>query len=77
LDETDFTQVLEHDYKFEQIQKAMQELDNSSKDIIYWKYIEEKSNAEISSILSISEDNIRQKISRAIKHLKSLLETDL
>lgn len=77
IDGSDFTEILEHDYKFDQIQNAMIELDISSKDIIYWKYIEEKSNEEISNILWISEENIRQKISRAIKHLKTLLETDL
>lgn len=77
IDESDIMTLLEQDFKFEQIQKAMKELDDHHKDIIYRKFIEEKSNEEISLLLGISQENIRQKISRAIKHLKTLLETDL
>jgi DNA-directed RNA polymerase specialized sigma subunit len=53
----------------------MKELDDWSKDIIYWKFIEEKSNEEIEILLWISNDNVRQKLSRAIKQLKSRLES--
>jgi DNA-directed RNA polymerase specialized sigma subunit len=49
-------------------------LDDLSKDIIYLKFIEEKNNDEIEQILWLTQENIRQKISRAIKYLKSLLE---
>jgi DNA-directed RNA polymerase specialized sigma subunit len=41
---------LEHDFKFEHIQKAMKNLDDISKEIIYFKFIEEKTNEEISSM---------------------------
>jgi DNA-directed RNA polymerase specialized sigma subunit len=41
---------LENDFKFEQIEKAMKNLDDISKDIIYFKFIEEKTNEEISLI---------------------------
>ena len=43
LDDTDITDLLNQNYKMEQIQKAMKELDDWSKDVIYWKFIEEKS----------------------------------
>jgi len=76
MDETDLTSLIENDYKFEQIQKAIKKLDDLSKDIIYFKFIEEKSHEEIAIIMWISNDNIRQKISRAIKYLKNILESD-
>ncbi|MEI6671812.1 MAG: hypothetical protein WCL02_00120 [bacterium] len=41
---------MENDFKFEQIEKAMKRLDDVSKDIIYFRFIEEKTNEEISSI---------------------------
>jgi len=44
------TKILENDFKFEQIEQAMKRLDDISKDIIYFRFIEEKTNEEISSI---------------------------
>ena len=64
-------------FELDKIQQAMKELDDWSKDIIYWKFIEEKSNEEIELLLWISNDNVRQKISRAIKQLKARLENPL
>ena len=74
VDEFDISQLLENNYSFERIQQAMKQLDDISKDIIYFKFIEEKSHEEISAITGIANDTIRQRISRAIKHLKQLLE---
>ncbi len=74
VDEFDISQFLENDYSYERIQQAMKELDDISKDIVYFKFIEEKSNEEISAITWIANDTIRQRVSRAIKHLKQLLE---
>jgi len=56
------------------IQQAMKQLDDISKDVIYFKFIEEKSNEEISAIMDIANDTIWQRVSRAIKFLKQLLE---
>lgn len=47
-DDTDLTLLLEHDFKFDQIQGAMKRLDDISKDMIYFRFVEEKSNEEIS-----------------------------
>ncbi len=74
LDDEDLTLILENNFKFEYIEKSMKNLDEISSDIIYLKFIEEKNNDEIADILWISQENIRQKLSRAIKYLKSLLE---
>lgn len=73
VDDVDITKLLENDFKFEQIEKAMKRLDDVSKDIIYFKFIEEKTNEEISLITWTSNDMIRQRLSRAIKQLKKLL----
>lgn len=77
VDDVDLTTLLENDFKFEQIEHAMQRLDDMSKDIIYFKFIEEKTNEEISFITWTSNEMIRQRLSRAIKQLKKLLEADV
>jgi len=69
-DETDYTKILDNEYTFEQIQRAIIELDELSKEIISLKFIEEKSYKEISEILWISQDLVRQRCSRALKALK-------
>lgn len=74
-DDTDLTKLLEHDFKFEHIQNAMKRLDDISKDMIYFRFIEEKTNEEIVVITWLSNEVIRQRLSRAIKQLKKLLES--
>jgi RNA polymerase sigma factor (sigma-70 family) len=67
---------LETEYQYKQIENAMKELDGDSREIIYLKFIEEKENSEIADMLQISNENVRQKLSRALKKLKSLLSSD-
>ena len=43
LTQQDFTEMLDNEYTFDQIRKAILELDESSKEIISLKFIEEKS----------------------------------
>lgn len=50
LDEEDMTHLLENNFKFDHIQKAMKMLDDVSKDVIYFRFIEEKTNEEIAVI---------------------------
>ncbi len=76
VDDVDITKLIENDFTFGQIEKAMKMLDDISKDIIYFKFIEEKTNEEISLITWTSNDMIRQRLSRAIKQLKKLLENN-
>lgn len=76
-DDFNLSDFLETNFQFEKIEKAMKNIDTESKEIIYLKFIEEKDNKEISELLNLSNDNVRQKISRSIKKLKSLLNTDI
>jgi DNA-directed RNA polymerase specialized sigma subunit len=48
VDEFDITQFLENDFSLDIIKEAMKSLDTLSKDILYFKFIEEKSHEEIS-----------------------------
>ena len=69
-DEEDFTEMLETEYTFEQIRSAILQLDDASKEVISLKFIEEKNYREISEMLEISQDVVRQRCSRALKALK-------
>lgn len=60
-------------YTFDQIQEAMNTLDSAYRDAIYMKYIEEFSYEEISDKLWLSQDAIRQRISRWLKRLSDML----
>ena len=74
VDEFDITQFLENDFTLERIKEAMESLDSISKDILYFKFIEEKTNEEIVRLTGIAPDAVRQRVSRALKSLKGLLE---
>jgi len=50
VDDTDLTILLEQDFAFERIQNAIKHLDDGSKDMIYFKLIEEKNYEEIASL---------------------------
>jgi RNA polymerase sigma-70 factor (ECF subfamily) len=50
--------------------KMLEVLNESEREIVTLKYIEELSYTEISEILKITEENARQKVSRAIKKIK-------
>ncbi len=76
-DDFDMFELLESDFQFKQIEDAMKKLDSESREILYLKFIEEKDNVDIVDILQISNENVRQKISRSLKKLKSLLDTDI
>jgi RNA polymerase sigma-70 factor (ECF subfamily) len=76
-DDFDILEFLESDFQYEQIESAMKKLDKESREIIYLKFIEENDNKEISEILGISNENVRQKLSRSLKKLKALLNTEL
>ncbi|MDR3169222.1 MAG: sigma-70 family RNA polymerase sigma factor [Candidatus Peribacteria bacterium] len=73
-DPEDFTEILQTEFSFEQIQAAMRQLDSMSQDVVFLKFIQEKEYGEIAGILGISQESARQKCSRALKHLKILIE---
>lgn len=74
-DDTDPDQleVLDQGFKYEQIKTAMSQLDAVSQEIIHLKYIEHRSYPEIAQITCISEANVRQKCSRWLKQLQTIL----
>lgn len=74
VDETDFTNFLESDYQFEQIQQAMSQLDWLTRDVVYFKFVEEREYDEIAKLVWLSNENVRQKLSRGIKKLKEILK---
>ena len=76
-DDEDFTEILNNEFTFEQIRQAISELDEWYKEVISLKFIEEKTYWEISNILWISQDLVRQRCSRALKVLKTKLDQNL
>lgn len=77
IEESEVAELLQQDFELEQIKAAMQELDALSREIIFLKYIEHKSNTEIEEQLLISQEVIRQRISRALKKLRSMLNRSI
>ncbi len=73
LSDQDVDEILNSNFKYEEIKKAIGKLDEASKEIVFLKFVEEKTNEEISATLNISQDNVRQRISRALKKLKKIL----
>lgn len=74
-DEWDYISLLQNDYEYSQIQDALSKLDWVTQQIIFLKYIQWFSFDEISSDLCITNDNVRQKLSRGLKKLKSILDS--
>ncbi len=60
-------------YTFDQIQEAMKSLESSYKDVVRLKYIEEYTHEEIAGTLGISQDAVRQRLSRWLKRLNEML----
>lgn len=65
--------VLRLDRTYE-IAKSLSKINSSYADILALKYTFEYSNSEIATILSISEVNVRKRLSRAKKALKNIIK---
>lgn len=74
LSDDNVDELLNTNFKIEEIKNAMLKLDGTSKEIVFLKFVEERTNEEISQTLNISHDNVRQRISRALKKLKKFLD---
>lgn len=72
-DQKNILQEIDTGYTFEQIQKAMESLESSYKEAIHLKYIEEYSYEEIAEVLWLSQDAVRQRISRWLKRINEML----
>ena len=57
------------------LEDSINELTPGEREIIHLFYFEEIPYSEIASLLGISEDNARQRMCRAKKHLKKILES--
>ena len=73
-DEKEIIDILNEDFQREDIKVALSSLPEKYKVVLFLKYVENKTNQEISQILSISIDNVRQRASRGVKMLKKLLK---
>lgn len=69
----DWIEILENEFNYNKIVESIEQLDEKSKEIIFLKYIEERTLEEISILLNINYDNVRQRLSRAIRKLKQIL----
>ncbi len=68
--------LFEQTFQSDRIYVAMQKLDEMYKDVIFCKYIQEYSHKEIAEYLQISEENVRQRLSRWLAKLKKLLSDE-
>lgn len=57
------------------LEEFLSELTPGEREIIHLFYFEEIPYSEIASLLGISEDSVRQRMCRAKKHLKKILES--
>ncbi len=73
IEESEVEELLQQDFELEQIKQAMQELDVLSREILFLRYIEHRSYTEIEDQLLLSQEVIRQRISRALKKLRAML----
>ena len=69
-DEKSALDILEEDFQKEDIQKAISSLQDSYKIVLFLRFVEGKTNREIAGMLGISEQNVRQRLSRWLKILK-------
>lgn len=67
---------VDHKIQMEEVMGSLEKIKSSYKEIIIMKFVEEKSNEEISEILGKPKDHVRVLQSRAIKALKKVLEED-
>lgn len=76
LEDTDscVQDLFEQSFQSDRIKNAMEDLDEIYKDVLFCKYILEYSHKEIADHLSISEENVRQRLSRWLVKLRKLLQ---
>lgn len=62
--EEDISEMFSISREYDTIVTAIDQLEGDYKEVIYFKFVEEKSYDEIAKILKSSEANVRQKVSR-------------
>ncbi len=73
-DPSNLQDLLEESFQWEQIAIALNELEVKYKEVLFLKYSEDLTNKEIALQLWIQEDNVRQRLSRWLIKLKSILQ---
>lgn len=73
VEPSDITQLFQTKFQSEKIITALELLEDKYKEVVFLKYVEGLDNSEISSISWISEDNVRQRLSRWLAKLRDLL----
>jgi len=72
--EDEMLEDLQKEYDFDIIHETMQSIDEQSYEVIYMRYIDEMSYEEMSEFLGLSQDAVRQRLSRALKKIKNHVE---
>lgn len=70
----DVSFLFEQDFQYDRIVSGMKELDDMSREVIVLKYMEELNTSDIAALCNLTEEVVRQRLSRAIKKLKTLLK---
>lgn len=73
-DKEDMLETIDWDYKFEKIKKAIENLKEDEKEILFLRFTQKQSFREIAIIMEENESNIRVKTHRIIKKLKKILK---
>ena len=84
-DENEFIEIpsgvdIEYDYEKKELAKRLIEVINSlgepDSTIVYRKYYLFENSAEIARFTGLSEDNVRQRLSRSLRKIKTIMEGD-
>lgn len=68
--------VLIHIEEMESLNRAIRKLPKKEKDLLYFKYILEMSDHDISDIMGIASNSVRQYLTRARRNTKMLMEKE-
>lgn len=73
-DDEHIVDILDRQFAHDRIIVALQQLDLAYAEVIHLRYVEQKNYEEIAELCDLSIENVRQRISRWLKKLKSQLE---
>ena len=72
--ETEMLDIIQTQFDSKEIFSAMEQLDEKSYEIVFLRYVEQLDYDEISEFVEMSQDAIRQRLSRALKKIRSLID---
>jgi RNA polymerase sigma-70 factor (ECF subfamily) len=68
------TNKVELNYELEAVMKVINQMEQSDRDILLLRFVDQLSNSEIAQLLSKEEGAIRTKMSRGLAKLRSMLD---